>query len=156
MLLGPMFAAVIMSHNLWAPLWTGVVLIIVVLPLLRLVRPPNPAQKMSTTSSTQHDDGEDLDRAPLLHDDPTERPESTLHEGEEEEKRQAFQAFPPSRHALTDFFTAYLNLLQASRNFRLVLLAKFLSSFASSSSAILALYITMRTGWTFAEVSSIN
>ncbi|KAK4508651.1 hypothetical protein PRZ48_002390 [Zasmidium cellare] len=146
MLAGPMLAALLMPHGLLLPLWTGVVMIVVAMPLLSLV----PAQRSgyeASPSPVSTRDGplHDYEQIPLLYDDE----ESTDHV-----EAQTSQS-PTRSSPIRDFFSEYTKLLRASRNFRLLLLAKFLSSFASSSSGILALYITLRTSWAFAEVGYI-
>lgn len=143
MLAGPMLAGVLMPHGLLLPLWTGVVLIGLGLPLLGLVPKHNSRlHKSSPLSTSSNNRIDDREQRPLLQEDRSVAEIVTT-------KPQSQQ---PIAHRITNFFAEYMSLLKASQNFRLVLLAKFLSSFASSSSNILALYITLRTEWSFAEV----
>ncbi|KAF2164541.1 hypothetical protein M409DRAFT_24941 [Zasmidium cellare ATCC 36951] len=146
LLAGPMLAGVLMPHGLLLPLWTGVVLIGLGLPLLSLVPKHNSRLNRSSPPSTSLNDCiDDREQRPLLHEDRIAAETATT-------KPQLQQ---PNAHRTINFFAEYTSLIKASQNFRLVLLAKFLSSFASSSSNILALYITLRTGWSFAEVGYI-
>lgn len=140
MLIGPMLAALLMPNGLWLPLWTGVALIGVSLPLLGLV-PSRTNKTRRSNSSIMISESEDREHAPLLSDRDSDH-ETPKH-----------SSSSPNVNAVKGFFAEYLNLLKSSHQFRLLLLAKFLSSFASSSSSLLAIYITMRTGWTYSEVS---
>lgn len=136
-----MLAAFLMPHGLMLPLWTGVVVIAVSTPLLGFV-PKSDAGFEANTHRTS--DSNDHERQTLLNN--------------AEAATVVADVMAPSprsaRSPIHDFLTEYINLLKASPSFRLLLLSKFLASFASSSSSLLALYITLRTGWTFAEVST--
>lgn len=140
MLAGPMLAAVLMPYGILLPLWTGVVFLAAAIPLLAFVRGSNagPGVLSKKTSNNGHE------QQALLHDD----------EVTTDTTYATTQSSPSNHRPVHDFFAEYLNLLKASSNFRLLLLVKLFTSFASCSSSFLALYITLRTGWTFAEVTT--
>lgn len=139
MLAGPMLAAVLMPYGLLLPLWAGVALIAVAIPLLGFV-PGKHAGLDSSPNKGTSDIGHE--QQALLQDD----------EAATDFTYTTTRSWQSNSSPVRAFFHEYLNLLKTSSNFRLLLLTKFLASFASSSSSLLALYITLRTGWTFAEV----
>ncbi|KAK4038615.1 hypothetical protein C8A01DRAFT_47814 [Parachaetomium inaequale] len=127
--LGPALASATMTTLLWLPLWLGIAILLLAVPVISLL--PLPAahhRKPSSAAVAAATDEEDA--APLIPS--SERPVTLTW-----------------KSLTTTRFRAILAILTKapSRNFVLLLTVFFLASLASSDTKLLTLYISKRYGW---------
>lgn len=145
-LFGPSLAALLMEGSLWLPIWIGLAMLLGSIPFLGLL----PASKIEqvrrrvrrssglTSQETMLLLGQDIQHDPSTHGRVSSR---------ERKERSSVSK------TILNFLRGYLDLISSSPQFQTLLVAFFLTGFASSSSALLPLYLTKRYGWTFAQVS---
>jgi MFS family permease len=120
--LGPALAAASMSSLLWLPLWIGMILLLLAIPLISTLPAP-PSHRNLPIPATDEEDA-------LI-----PRPGLDL-----------------KSTTARRFRTILALLANPTRNFLLLLSVFFLASLASSDTKLLPLYISKRYGWRFASV----
>jgi MFS family permease len=131
--LGPALASATMTVLLWLPLWIGVGLLIMAIPVISaLPLPPTPRCHQRDRLAT---DEENEAAAPLISSITTPTKTITLKD-----------------RAAARFRTLLSLVASPTRNFTLLLAVFFLASLASSDTKMLPLYASTRYRWTFAQV----
>jgi hypothetical protein len=120
--LGPALAAASMSSLLWLPLWIGMILLLLAIPLISTLPTP-PSHRNLPIPATDEEDA-------LI-----PRPGLDL-----------------KSTTARRFRTILALLANPTRNFLLLLSVFFIASLASSDTKLLPLYISKRYGWRFASV----
>ncbi|KAK4237092.1 major facilitator superfamily domain-containing protein [Achaetomium macrosporum] len=129
--LGPALASAAMNTLLWLPLWVGMALLILGIPVISALLPRPRASHRKRPSFNEEADA----AAPLI---PPSSPQPL---------RNSVISKTKSR-----FHTALAILTNPSRNFVLLLAVFFLAALASSDTKLLPLYISKRYTWKFSSV----
>ncbi|KAK0625451.1 hypothetical protein B0T17DRAFT_273614 [Bombardia bombarda] len=140
--LGPALASASMSVLLWLPFWTGILLLLLAIPVISLI-PSSPvaaaaSHHKSPRPSVSAQDDSDFDTAPLLPANSHQRPYT-----------------PPIGLAssVVHRFRAIVKIVTSYPvNFSLLLCGFFLTSLASSDTKLLPQYISKRYHWKFTSV----
>ncbi|KAL1843468.1 hypothetical protein VTJ49DRAFT_1578 [Mycothermus thermophilus] len=130
--LGPALASATMTVLLWLPLWIGIALLALAVPVISALPLP---RTHSHHEGQHHANDEDREStAPLMSASTTMKP-VTL------------------KHRAVARLRAVVGLVaNPTRNFALLLAVFFLASLASSDTKMLPLYVSTRYRWTFAQV----
>ncbi|KAK4095843.1 hypothetical protein N658DRAFT_502245 [Parathielavia hyrcaniae] len=121
--LGPALAAASMSSLLWRPLWIGIVLLLLAIPLISILAASSARRRLPAPAAGEEDALIPRRPSPSLKTTTTRRFRTTL----------ALMANP-------------------THNFLLLMSVFFFASLASSDTKLLPLYISKRFGWRFASV----
>ncbi|KAK4243646.1 hypothetical protein C7999DRAFT_44591 [Corynascus novoguineensis] len=142
--LGPALASASMSALLWLPLWIGIAILLLSIPVISAL--PLPSRTRTSSPTTADDEEEQANpHTPFLSrrhsPSPLRQPPTTM-------------ATATTLRSLTAArLRALIGLLvNRTRNLGLLLSVFFLASLASSDTKLLPLYISNRYAWTFASV----
>jgi hypothetical protein len=129
--LGPALASATMSIMLWLPLWIGIVLLLLAIPVISAL----PLGLGATNHEGTEDD--EYQRVPLL---------SSPQLKAQDRKRKIITSIKTRIRTIGVILTSH------PRNFGLLLTCFFLTSLASSDTKLFTQYISKRYHWTFASV----
>ncbi|KAL2255071.1 hypothetical protein VTK26DRAFT_4198 [Humicola hyalothermophila] len=127
--LGPAAASATMTMLLWLPLWIGIILLFLTIPVVSAL--PRAVAHHRLASDTEEGDT----ASPLI---------ST--------PARAFPSLDHKPSTASRFRSVLAILTNPSRNFLLLLTCFFLASLASSDTKLLPLYISTRYHWRFSSV----
>ncbi|KAL2140774.1 hypothetical protein VTI28DRAFT_3249 [Corynascus sepedonium] len=141
--LGPALASASMSALLWLPLWIGIAILLLAIPVISAL--PLPSRTRTSSPGIADEEEQANPHTPFL---------SRRHSTSPLRQRPATMATATTLRSLTATrLRALIGLLvNRTRSLGLLLSVFFLASLASSDTKLLPLYISNRYAWTFASV----
>ncbi|KAK3313251.1 hypothetical protein B0H66DRAFT_569862 [Apodospora peruviana] len=139
--LGPALASASMSLLLWLPLWFGIILLLLAIPVMSAIPAP-PRWSLAHSRHQHHDHGDyQQEGAPLLSSQTAFTTQKHPHR------------YQGIAQAISSRFRAIANIVASyPLNFTLLLCGFFLTSLASSDTKLLTQYISKRYQWKFTSV----